>query len=943
MMAKLIANVETRMANQDASIQNLETQMGQLSNLVSTRQQGALPSDTEKNLREMKEITLREGKQLEDPHSSILMDSKTPALSPIDEQSKDGHTQATVTESTKIDSSSNKGKRGKQGESPSAPIDLNSLLFPRRAKQKFHNLECSLRLIMDKSWMRKPRSTKEYERGLDQFLDMAFAKVCLSGKIICPCKNCKNVKWVNKEVGKEHLLVDGFMKDYTNWVAHGEDPLSDQAKFQQQNEFDMLDDMFGLVNDVFGVKDTNLNMEEEPNEQAKAFYKLLDDAQKELYLGCKKISKLAFLVRLFHLKCTGKWSNKSFTMLLELLKEAFPDATKSLPQSYYEVQKIIGALGLSSTKIDACPNDCMLYWKEHENDEVCHVCKTSRYVKDENNSMDEETSSKKQHKTMVRNQNPCLGMKDVERIHSETFAKWFKNYIEGMHLEGNEISEELRALAQVPIDSLEKGWHVVVRAKARDSFDMDVVLSFDGGLIHQNDNSDIQFHDENELHCLLFHLQIMAPQTRSCSTRHGAAEKQPGIGETSMGLNQHGAAAVQPNVNTSEQDRAPIQDESTEATPDISENNGKRVRGPTCMPKVWRQPSDKLVEVSFNDLGQPNDQYKTSTLAHFLGTIARNGRYCPLSYQDWRLMPRSYKDEMLKIVKTKFDLPPGKEPYILKSINKKWRNWKCQVKKLNFDPNIPIEQQMLDIPDRVDEEQYKTLVKHWMSDKSKRISEKNRQTRAQLDLLHRMGKKSFALVKELMKKKLGRYPTRAELFEECYYRADGSPASAIIQEAIEHMKELGEQEPESSNHDCIHNPQDTYAKIMGEDKHGRVRMYGMGVTPADVYGTIPSRDATRNLSAIVHGRAHSGQPDAQNIPLASSNNLRSSSSTSRLSCIRSKSEELGPGWCEIIIQVPIKKDECLFKPYDRIRKIEDAVGAPLLDLYLWLLWMKMRI
>ncbi|KAG8374944.1 hypothetical protein BUALT_Bualt10G0048200 [Buddleja alternifolia] len=789
-------------------------------------------------------------------------------------------------------------------------------------------------------------------------------------------------------------------------------------------------------------------------------------------------------------------------MLLELLKEAFPDATKSLPQSYYEVQKIIGALGLSSTKIDACPNDCMLYWKEHDNDEVCHVCKTSRYVKDENNSMDEETSSKKQHKTMVRNQNPCLGMKDVERIHSETFAKWFKNYIEGMHLEGNEISEELRALAQGPNpvgkrytgfivngfrfhvkkfenrrrtqnsglivtaqtssfssrndnnpivgdityygvlqdiieldyfqggkivmfecdwvspgraqkqddngftlvnfsrsrqhnepfilasqaqqvfyveDSLEKGWHVVVRAKARDSFDMDAVLSFDGGLIHQNDNSDIQFHDENELHWIRDDVEgtiINASQTQSCSTRHGVAEKQPGIGETSMGLNQHGAATVQPNVNTSEQDRAPIQDESTEATPDISENNGKRVRGPTCMPKVWGQPSDKLVEVSFNDLGQPNDQYKTSTLAHFLGTIARNGRYCPLSYQDWRLMPRSYKDEMLKIVKTKFDLPPGKEPYILKSINKKWRNWKCQVKKLNFDPNIPIEQQMLDIPDRVDEEQYKTLVKHWI------ISEKNRQTRAQLDLLHRMGKKSFALVKELMKKKLGRYPTRAELFEECYYRADGSPASAIIQEAIEHMKELGEQEPESSNHDCIHNPQDTYAKIMGEDKHGRVRMYGMGVTPADVYGTIPSRDASHrmameykskyiqamdkynelnekleNLSAIVHGRAHSGQPDAQNIPLASSNNLRSSSSTSRLSCIRDRSyvvlksmgnineigasgyvnemnsvrvkgEELGPGWCEIIIQVPIKKDECLFKPYDRIRKIEDAVGAP---------------
>ncbi|KAG8369565.1 hypothetical protein BUALT_Bualt14G0026600 [Buddleja alternifolia] len=110
MMAKFIASADT-MANQDASIRNLETQMGQLSNLVSARQQGALPGDTEKNLREVKAITLREGKQLEDPHSSILMDNKTLVLSLIDEQSKDDHTQATITESTKTDSSSNKGKR----------------------------------------------------------------------------------------------------------------------------------------------------------------------------------------------------------------------------------------------------------------------------------------------------------------------------------------------------------------------------------------------------------------------------------------------------------------------------------------------------------------------------------------------------------------------------------------------------------------------------------------------------------------------------------------------------------------------------------------------------------------------------------------------------------------------------------------------------------------
>lgn len=83
----------------------------------------------------------------------------------------------------------------------------------------------------------------------------------------------------------------------------------------------------------------------------------------------------------------------------------------------------------------------------------------------------------------------------------------------------------------------------------------------------------------------------------------------------------------------------------------IASNKRKRVRGPTFMPKVWGQPIGELKQVAFNDLGQPNDEENSCTLAHFLGTIARNGRYCPLHYTDWRKMPYSYKDDMLKIVK----------------------------------------------------------------------------------------------------------------------------------------------------------------------------------------------------------------------------------------------------------------------------------------------------
>ena len=53
--------------NQEASLKNLENQVGQLANLLSKRSQGALPSNIEKNPREeAKAVTLRNGRELEE-------------------------------------------------------------------------------------------------------------------------------------------------------------------------------------------------------------------------------------------------------------------------------------------------------------------------------------------------------------------------------------------------------------------------------------------------------------------------------------------------------------------------------------------------------------------------------------------------------------------------------------------------------------------------------------------------------------------------------------------------------------------------------------------------------------------------------------------------------------------------------------------------------------
>ena len=65
-------------------------------------------------------------------------------------------------------------------------------------------------------------------------------------------------------------------------------------------------------------------------------------------------------------------------MLLGLLKDAFPEG-EVLPKTYYEANKLLKGLGLGYVNIHACKNDCSLFWKAHENAEICHICGSSRW------------------------------------------------------------------------------------------------------------------------------------------------------------------------------------------------------------------------------------------------------------------------------------------------------------------------------------------------------------------------------------------------------------------------------------------------------------------------------------------------------------------------------------------------------------------------------------
>ncbi|KAM0916821.1 hypothetical protein ACQ4PT_009862 [Festuca glaucescens] len=146
----------------------------------------------------------------------------------------------------------------------------------------------------------------------------------------------------------------------------------------------------------------------------------------------------------------------------------------------------------------------------------------------------------------------------------------------------------------------------------------------------------------------------------------------------------------------------------------------------TSLPIVWNMPKGQRIVVTCNEEGQPIGE-EGAILGKFLGTIARNGGFCPLNINDWRDLKKNSREEtILDCVKTKFVYPRSCEKWILKTIGRDWRKFKSCLKKAIYNPamkkNPDIKRKALYklCPDDVDSDQWRGLIKFWKSKKGRR-------------------------------------------------------------------------------------------------------------------------------------------------------------------------------------------------------------------------------
>ena len=229
----------------------------------------------------------------------------------------------------------------------------------------------------------------EYQLGVIEFIKFAKQSMTSDGTIRCPCIKCKNMEFKLPNECQLHLYKYGIVAGYKVWTAHGElpaqQPMQNTGNDVSGDDEDMFDAL-DMINELAGAEFDNLTesgegdrIEQEPNGGASQFYKMMQDATTPLYPGANvKNSKLSFVSKLLYFKNTYGCSEHGFDELLTFIGEALP-SDHVLPKSYYEVKNIVKGLNLGYKKIDACVNDCMLFYGDNSLKNHCDVCQMSRY------------------------------------------------------------------------------------------------------------------------------------------------------------------------------------------------------------------------------------------------------------------------------------------------------------------------------------------------------------------------------------------------------------------------------------------------------------------------------------------------------------------------------------------------------------------------------------
>ncbi|KAL2926220.1 Proto-oncogene tyrosine-protein kinase ROS [Bienertia sinuspersici] len=165
-------------------------------------------------------------------------------------------------------------------------------------------------------------------------------------------------------------------------------------------------------------------------------------------------------------------------------------------------------------------------------------------------------------------------------------------------------------------------------------------------------------------------------------------------------------------------------------------------------------------------------------LTRFLGTIAHDYNWAPLTYTNWQKVPD--KDKIWEYVNSRYTLPPESYDWVMETLDVSWRGFKCRLKRDHYYSYDTYEKRLKSRPDNVPEDHFKLLQKYWASTPTKKTSLQNTKNRQQQHNMHTCGPVAFAMISDdifdyysIFFRQDGEVPSKRKLFERTCSRKEG--------------------------------------------------------------------------------------------------------------------------------------------------------------------------
>ncbi|KAL6219906.1 hypothetical protein ACLB2K_007664 [Fragaria x ananassa] len=188
-------------------------------------------------------------------------------------------------------------------------------------------------------------------------------------------KCCNNDEFSIRVV-KDHIYFNGIVAEYKQWKWHGEPSTMNNNRVAESETVDFHPDLGQLGDKNNGIEERE---DEEISRDSNEFLKFVKDGDKPLWPGNTKMTKLNAIIESFNLKAKHGMSDHCYSDMLMMIAMFLPEDNE-IPGTVQEAKKSLAALGMGYEKIDACPNDCVLYrGEELAEAKICPTCGASRY------------------------------------------------------------------------------------------------------------------------------------------------------------------------------------------------------------------------------------------------------------------------------------------------------------------------------------------------------------------------------------------------------------------------------------------------------------------------------------------------------------------------------------------------------------------------------------